>query len=140
VSANLDLARSIYTDWERGDFSSDKWAHPEIEYVFADGPSPGIWKGLAGLVEGWRGFLSAWEQFHVAVDEYRELDDEHVLVLLSFRGRGKASGLKLEQMRAKGAGMIHFRDGKVTKAVFYLNRERALTELGLASEADSPSA
>jgi hypothetical protein len=53
---------------------------------------------LAGMAEGWRDFLSAWEKWRGEAEEYRELDDERVLVLLQGRGRGKASGLEVDQM------------------------------------------
>jgi ketosteroid isomerase-like protein len=60
-----------------------------------------------------------------------------VLVLLRFSGRGKTSGLELGQMRAKGANVIHVRDGKVTRIVAYWDRERALADLELAPETGS---
>lgn len=143
-SANLNLVRSIYAAWERGDFSStipapaSEWADPEIEYVIADGPSPGRWMGLGVMTESWRDFLRAWEDFHGEVDEYRELDDERVLVLVQFRGRGKTSGLDLRQMRSQGAHLFRVRDGKVAAIALYLDREHALADLGLAPEGGSP--
>jgi ketosteroid isomerase-like protein len=137
ASANLDLVRSIYAAWGRGDYSSAEWAHPEMEWVMADGPAPGSWTGMAGAAEGLRGFLSAWEDFRTVVDEFRELDNARVLVLVHYSGRGKASGLKLEQMQAKGAHVIHLHGGQVTRVVRYFDRERALADLGLAPEAGS---
>ena len=134
MSANLDIVRSIYAAWERGDYGSADWADPEIDYVFADGPTPGTWTGLAGMAEVWRDWLSAWEDLNVEADEYRELDDERVLVLSRYSGRGKTSGLELGQTGAKAATLFHIRDGKVTRFVGYWDRDRAFADLGLAPE------
>jgi ketosteroid isomerase-like protein len=136
-SANLNLVRSIYGAWERGDYRSVEWAYPEIEFLIADGPAPGAWTGLAGMAAGWRTWVSAWEEFRVEAEEYRELDGERVLVLNRFGGRGKTSGLDIGQMRAKGANLFHIRDGKVIRVVLYGGRDRALADLGLARDADA---
>jgi ketosteroid isomerase-like protein len=137
MSANLDLVRSIYAAWERGDFSSSEWAHPEIEHVDADGPLGGGTGGFDRMGRGVREFLSAWEEFRLEADGFRELDTERVLVLDHRSGRSKTSGLELGQMRTKGARLFHIRDGKVTRLVVYFDRERALADLGLAPDADA---
>jgi ketosteroid isomerase-like protein len=131
ASANVELVRSIYADWERGDYSRVNWADPEIEFVLADGIDPGRWTGRAGMWEGWRGRLSAWEQHRTEADEYRVVDDERVLVLAHTVARGKTSGVDLGQMLTKGANVFHVRDGKIAKLVVYLDRARALADLGL---------
>ena len=130
--------RSICADWERGDFSSVQWAHPEIEYVIVGGVQPGTWMGVASMVERWREDLPDWEDLRVEADEYRELDDERVLVLVRRSGRGKTSGLELGQVRTLGASLFHVRDGLVIRYVTYFDRERAFADLGLASD-DSPN-
>ena len=135
MSENLDLVRSIYTAWECGEFGSVEWAHPEIEVVRPEGLQTASWTGLAGAVEGFRDFLGAWEDFRYEAEEYRELDRERVLVLHQLTGRGKTSGLELSQIRSKGANLFHVRDGKVTRLVLYLDRDRALADVGLGPTA-----
>jgi ketosteroid isomerase-like protein len=133
VSANLDLVRSIYADWEGGDFSSAEWAHPEIDYAIADGPAPGRWRGLAKMAAAWREVLDAATDVRAEAEYYLELDGDRVLVLVHDSGRGKASGLEVGQTRA-GANLFHVRDGKVTRLFVYFERERALADLGLAQK------
>lgn len=133
-SANLNLVRSINEAHERGDFSSADWADPEIEYVIADGPSPGRSVGPGGMAETFRGNLIGWKDLRIEVDEYRELDDERVLVLTRSTAYGKAGELVVGQMRAKGAVLYHVRSGKVTRLVSYWDREHALADAECVAE------
>ena len=55
-------------------------------------------------------------------------------------GRGKASGLEVDQISAKGANLFHIRDGRVTRLALYWNREHALADVGLSSDTGSASA
>ena len=131
TSANLDLVRSIYADWERGDFGSVDWAHPEIEFVVADGIEPGTWKGRTGMANAWRTRLSAWNDVRIESEEYRELDEEGVLVTYQPTGRGKASGVDLGQLPSPGVLLFHIRDETVTRFVIHNEGDRALADLGL---------
>jgi len=131
MSENLDLVRSIYAEWERGDFSSVEWADREIEYVHADGPAQGTWTGLAGMKSGWREWLSAWKDLRIEVDRYVELDEGRVLVLSRGIARGSASGLHTGEMRQEAAGVFYIRDGRVTRLVVTWDRDRALADLGI---------
>src|SRR5437879_2367117 len=132
MSENLDLVRSIYAGWERGDYSSVEWAHPEIEFVLPDGPDPGSWTGRAAMAEAWRSRLRAFGEVRLEADDYRELDGERVLVLIHYSGgSAKMSGVELGQMWTEVATLFHVRDGKVTRLVPYFSRERAFADLGL---------
>jgi hypothetical protein len=91
------------------------------------------------MAEANRGFLSASEGVRQEAAEYRELDSERVLVFHHWGGRGKASGLEIEQMRGEGAALFKIRSGTVIGLVHYFDRDRALADLGLAGEAqDGP--
>jgi ketosteroid isomerase-like protein len=127
---NVEIVRSIYAAWDRGDFSSVEWADPEIEYVIVDGPEPGSWSGRAAMAETMRSILNTWENARIEADEYIELEDERVLVLNHLSGRGKTSGLDVGQMKRNGAAILHIRDGRVTRYVSYNDHDRALADLG----------
>ena len=106
---SVELVRSIFAAWERGDYSSAEWAHPEIGLVIADGPTPGSWTRVAEVAEAWREMLSAFEELRSEADEYRALDEERVLVLMHFSGRGKTSGMEVGDIQMKGANVFHVR-------------------------------
>jgi ketosteroid isomerase-like protein len=139
ASVNVNLVRSIFAAWERGDFSSAEWARPEIEFVIVDGPAPGSWRGVAEMARAYRGWIGAFDEYRVVADEYRVLDSERVLVLLHATGRGKASRMDLAEMRfqEQGANLFHLRDGRVTRLVLFWHAKRALAHLGLAPETGS---
>ncbi|HTQ68628.1 MAG TPA: nuclear transport factor 2 family protein [Solirubrobacteraceae bacterium] len=130
MSENLDLVRSIYADWERGDFfgGSGDWIDPNIDFVMADGPDAGVWHGRAGLIEGTRALFRAWNDWRCETEEYVVLDAERVLVLLRVSGRGKTSGLEVGQV---AVNLFHVQAGKVTKLAIYWDRANALAEFGL---------
>jgi hypothetical protein len=128
---NVELVRSICGAWERGDFTSAEWADPEIEFVITGGPVEGSWTGLAGMPEGFRHFLNAFEELRLDVSDYREVDDERILVAIRLIGHGRTSGLELDQVTHRGGGLFHLRRGNVKRYVIYWDYEEALTDLGL---------
>jgi hypothetical protein len=130
VSENLDLVRSIYADWERGDFRSVEWADPEIELTVEEfGPLVAqTWTGLAGVAEAARSRMEVINQFRIEAEEYRELDAHRVLVFDRRSGTFKHS--QIEGVGG-GAHLFHISRGKVTRVVMYNDHDRALADLGL---------
>ncbi|MCW3030496.1 MAG: hypothetical protein JWM66_629 [Solirubrobacterales bacterium] len=82
MSTNLDLVRSIYADWERGDFGAAEWADPEIEFAFADGPEPGHWTGAQEMAARYGAWLSGWKDFRAKPEELIVVDSTRILALV----------------------------------------------------------
>jgi ketosteroid isomerase-like protein len=136
VSSNLDLVRSIYADWERGDLSSSEWAHPDVEFTWDGfGVFPRrTWKGLADVAEGVRSQIEIFEDFRMQAEEYRELDDHRVLALDRRSGSLKHSGIAFgdsTSLPMTGAHLFEIDGGKVTRLIAYSNRPDAFGDLGL---------
>ena len=131
ASANVELLRRIFERWGQGDFSSAEWADPEIEFTSADGAEIRTSRGRAEMAQAWGSFLSAWRGLRAEAEEYRELDDSTVLVLVRNSGTAQGSGMDLETLGAQGANLFTIREGKVVRLVLYWDRRRAMADLGL---------
>jgi ketosteroid isomerase-like protein len=130
---NVEIVRRLYEAAARGD-----WAHPEAfapdvrssRVMSPDTEGAGLsgeWQGLDGLVENLRLWLSAWDDFRSTPEEFIEAGDK-VVVLTRETGKGKASGVPLDQ---EAADVWELRSGKVIEVCFYLKREDALEAAGL---------
>ena len=135
--SNLDLVRLICSSWGRGNFSAADWADPDIEYVHADGPDPVAVSGLQAMRRAVGERASVWNEFRFVAEAEQELDRKRVLVLGRRSGRGKTSGLDLDELGVKGAMLFHLHAGRVTRLVVYFDRDRALADLGLALDGDA---
>jgi ketosteroid isomerase-like protein len=131
-TSNIDVARSVYGDWSRGDFDSAEWLAPDIEFVIADGPAPDHARGLDGMVASVRDLMGGIDELKIEAQDFRTLEGDRVLVLIRFSGRFRKSGIALEQTGSLSAHVWHVQDGKATKLVLYWDRDRALAELGIA--------
>lgn len=136
VSSKLELVRSIYRNWERGDWSSVQWADPEIDFEMVGGLLEGRWEGLKEMGEAWSTMLSAWDDLRAKAEKFIELNDDRVLVLLRNEGRGKGSGIEIGGISSRSANLFTIRDGKVTRLVLYWDRDRAIADAGLGGQID----
>jgi ketosteroid isomerase-like protein len=125
---NVEIARAISREWERGDFSSSEWADPDIEFVSGAGPDEAVHRGVEAMGRAWREWLSAWEDFQIEPREFIDAGDE-VLILVEFGDRGKTSGASVDAMQ--GGSILSFRDGKVVRIATYTERAEVLEAWGL---------
>lgn len=112
MSANLDLVRSIYAAWDRGEFSHTEWADPKIEYVNPSGAiEPGTRHGLTAFRRAVESVFDGWETWRMEPEQL-EVFGEHVAVVVRYRARGRGSGVEVE---GRESALWTVRDGKVVR-------------------------
>jgi uncharacterized protein len=134
VSAGVDpeLERTIrdaYAAFAEGDVESlrDFW-HEDAIYVNPPyAMEGGTREGRDAVVEIWNGLHSLFEYDAVEVHEITE-GLGGVLVVVRYRGRGKASGAPVDVPMAH---VIEIRDGRVARLAWYGTRAEAAAAAGL---------
>ena len=137
ASHNIELIRPIYDEWGRGSWRTAFDVYdPHMEWGWSS-----EFLGLAGVYEDprdpnprLRTWLSGWEYWRAEADEFLEFGD-HVVVLATYHGRGKGSGVEIHQL---GAHVFKLRDGKVVRLEIFASREKAIASVKAAT-ADRPA-
>jgi uncharacterized protein len=129
--SNVDLLRPIYEEWARGNWQP-RFAvyHPRMEWGWSD-----EFPGLGGVCEDRRDpnprlrtWLSEWDHWRAVADDYLEIGN-HVVVLASYYGTGKGSGVEIHH---EGAHVFELRDGKVVRLEIFATREKAIESVRAA--------
>jgi ketosteroid isomerase-like protein len=124
---NVEIVRSILSNWKRGDYSSVDWADPDIEFI---APPDIETRGLHEMARRWREFLEAWDHFATMPERFIDAGDDRVLALVRFEGRGRASGTPTTNF--SGGQLFTMRGGKVMRLVLYSTRADALEAAGMS--------
>jgi ketosteroid isomerase-like protein len=124
-----ELLRTLFADWERGDFAQGPGLFTDDLRFSATQPEGQIEaRGPAGLAEFMQRFLVDWKGYRVELHELEDLGEDRWLVTATQHGAGKTSGLRLT---APVHIAIRMREGRIAQLEFFLQaREDALAALG----------
>jgi ketosteroid isomerase-like protein len=134
-SRNAELLRPVYEEWGRGNWrpSFDLY-DPHMEWGWSS-----EFLGLGGVYEDrrdpnprLRSWLSEWDYWRAEAEEYLELGD-YVIVLATYHGKGRGSGIEIEQ---EGAHVWRLRGDKVIRLEIFASRERAIQSVHAALAAE----
>ena len=139
--ANVEIVRRVYDAVARHDTATVLAAYdPEVEWDFSRSPFEGLLRqGVYRGHEGLRSFIleryeEAWGEAEDVCEELIDAGDEHVVSVVTSRGRGRASGAEVELTHA---GLWAIREGKITRVVWFPTRAEALEAAGLQEQAMS---
>ena len=145
VSTHVDTVRALserfpadplaLTPEERGrrlDEALGEATWPDVEIAMV---APGGWsaerEGLQGYMDGWEDWLAPFDSFRLEFEDLLDAGDNVVVLVRQF-ARPKGASAHLEN---PGAAVFRFRDGKIERIEFHLDREDAMRSAGLEPEA-----
>jgi uncharacterized protein len=125
---NVEVVRALYDAWNRHDLrASSRLLDDEIEFREpSEWIHSGTHRGIAAMGEALLRQLDAWEDFQMEVEEIAE-QDESVLAVVRERGRGRHSGIDVDEL------FFHLwtiRDEKATRLQVFVRREQAVAAAG----------
>ena len=132
---NVEIARRVSEEFNRayaeGTTDLYELLDPDVEWV----PIKAILEGTSGSRghEGVRHWIEElrreWTAFETRPEQFRDLGDNGVLVLGTWRAQGRGGGVLLDIPQA--AWLMRYRNGRVVKMQAFTERKKALEAAGL---------
>jgi len=132
---NVEIVRRAFDQAGRRDVSVMDVYDPEVEMDFSDSPfadfmrTAGRLRGRGEIQSAFGDWYDVFQGLETDVDELIDAD-EHVIVVFTYRGKGRTSGVEVAFKHM--AGLWMFRDGKVVRVAWLRTREKALEAAGLS--------
>lgn len=128
-SEDVTVVRDCFEAWRRGDFelSLSYWAEDAVWQ--SAGVEATAYHGRSGVDRAMVEWTGAFEDYWVEADDLIDADGGRVVMLWREGGRGKASGVPVEE---EGGTVFTLADGKITHARFYDSSAEALAVCGLS--------
>jgi ketosteroid isomerase-like protein len=127
----VEIVRQALDAFNRSDRASvEPLLHPDVEWRTVLGPVLGVETGSgrdAVLRFGFEEIPDAIEDFRV-VEELRDLGEGRVLLVARYLGRGKSSGIELEE---RISSIHRLRDRMIVSVRDYPSSQEALEAAGL---------
>lgn len=93
----LGTIRSIYREWERGNYRAGLGLYDPAMTLEVHNPIPdaGVYDGVSGLQRYMRRFLATWDEYEIRAVEI-EAEGDVVVVRVHHGGLGRASRVRTE--------------------------------------------
>ena len=121
---NVEVVRRFYDSWSQDLFPGPvELMDPEVEYVNPpEAVEPGTRRGVSAFVDAIEKLLQSWEFWRAEIEEIRPIADQ-VAVVVSYRARGRGSGIDVE---GQESALWTLSDGKVIRYQWFKGTEEAL--------------
>jgi ketosteroid isomerase-like protein len=125
-ASNLEIMKRWAEAIGRGDLAEELWA-PDLEIVNAEGWAlEATYRGHEGLHRWWSDLAEAFSDFGMQVEEITAVDEERFLTVQRFVGHFRTTGIPFD---APWASVVTVKDGRITRAMGYRSKRRALRAL-----------
>ena len=125
---NVEVVRRSLDAFLAGDRAAALAAyHPEVVFDATLRPEGAVYRGPDGVDQAMRVWIGTWEDWRLEIQELTDAGD-HVLVAAREFGRGKGSGVEIDQMTYV---VFTVRDGMIVRWKGFLQRAEALEAVGL---------